>query len=45
MMMRSLIKASVVDFHKGKEEILSMDDELPVNKKIKKLKKKKRYYK
>lgn len=31
MMMRSLIKAQVVDFHKGKEEILSMDDELPVN--------------
>jgi len=30
MMMRSMMKAEVIDFHKGKEELVSMDDELPV---------------
>ncbi len=30
LMMHSLIKSSIVDFHRGKEEILSMDDELPL---------------
>lgn len=29
-MMRSMMRASVIDFHKGKEELVSMDDELPV---------------
>jgi len=31
MMMRSLMRAEVIDFYKGKEELVSMDDELPVN--------------
>lgn len=30
MMMRSMMRAEVIDFHNGKEELLSMDDELPV---------------
>ena len=29
-MMHSSMKASVVDFYKGKEEICSMDEELPL---------------
>lgn len=29
-MMHSLMKSAVVDFHKGKEEMYSMDDELPI---------------
>ncbi len=28
--MRSMMRAAVIDFHKGKEELNSMDDELPV---------------
>jgi len=30
LMMHSLMKSAVVDFHKGKEEMYSMDDELPI---------------
>ena len=30
LMMHSLMKSIVVDFHKGKEELSSMDDELPI---------------
>jgi len=30
LMMHSLMKSAVVDFHKGKEEICSMDEELPI---------------
>lgn len=30
MMMRSMMRAGVIDFHKGKEELASMDDELPI---------------
>ena len=30
LMMHSLVKSSIVDFHKGKEETLAMDDELPL---------------
>jgi hypothetical protein len=30
MMMLSMMRASVIDFHKGKVELLTMDDELPV---------------
>ena len=30
LMMHSLMKASVVEFHKGKEEITTMDEELPI---------------
>lgn len=30
LMMHSLMKSAVVDFHKGKEECISMDDELPL---------------
>lgn len=29
-MMHSLMKSSVVEYHKGKEEIASMDEELPI---------------
>lgn len=30
LMMHSLMKSSVVEYHKGKEEIASMDEELPI---------------
>ena len=30
MMMQSNMRAAVIDYHKGKEELCSMDDELPV---------------
>lgn len=30
LMMHSLMKSAVVDFHKGKEEVYSMDEELPI---------------
>lgn len=30
LMMHSLMKSAVVDFHRGKEEICSMDEELPI---------------
>ncbi len=30
LMMHSLMKSAVVDFHKGKEEVCSMDEELPI---------------
>ncbi|KAL4467787.1 hypothetical protein ABPG74_013122 [Tetrahymena malaccensis] len=30
MMMRSMMRAGVIDFHKGREELASMDDELPI---------------
>lgn len=30
MMMRSMMRAGVIDFHNGKEELVSMDDELPI---------------
>lgn len=30
MMMRSMMRAAVIDFHKGTEELASMDDELPI---------------
>ena len=30
LMMHSLMKSAVVDFHRGKEEVCSMDDELPI---------------
>ena len=30
LMMHSLMKSAVVDFNRGKEECLSMDDELPL---------------
>ena len=30
MMMKSMMKASVIDFHSAKEELASMDDELPI---------------
>ncbi len=29
-MMHSFMKSSVVEYHKGREEILSMDEELPI---------------
>ncbi len=30
MMMRSMMRACVFDFFKGKEELVGMDDELPI---------------
>ena len=30
LMIHSLMKSAVVDFHKGKEEVYSMDEELPI---------------
>ena len=30
MMMRAMMKSHVIDFHKGKEELRCMEDELPV---------------
>lgn len=30
LMMHSLMKSAVVDFHRGKEEVCSMDEELPI---------------
>ncbi len=30
LMAHSLMKSAVVDFHKGKEEVCSMDEELPI---------------
>lgn len=29
MMMRSMMRGAVIDFHQGKEELVSMDDEIP----------------
>ena len=29
-MMHSLLKSTIVDFHRGRDEALSMDDELPI---------------